>query len=282
MTAPDQYAVMGYPIAHSKSPFIHEMFARQTGQHMSYGRLEVKPEDFSETVSSFFAQGGRGLNITLPHKETAWRMAEWLSENAERAGAVNTLYIKDDGRLAGDNTDGVGMVRDIEQNHQGELRNKRILILGAGGAVRGVIPRLLSAQPASLTLVNRTLQRAIDVAAVFADQMAIHAIGYDELRAESTVFDWIINGSSAGLQGEMPDIPATLLGDNTWCYDMVYAPGGTVFQKWARACGAAQALDGLGMLVEQAAESFAIWRGVQPDTAPVIAALRHSMSGDQQ
>lgn len=278
MSVPDQYGVMGFPVAHSKSPLIHEMFAKQTEQSMNYGRLEVKPEDFNKIVTGFFSQGGRGLNITLPHKESAWAMASWHSDNAERAGAVNTLYLLEDGRLAGDNTDGIGLVRDIVQNHNGELCDKHILILGAGGAVRGILPRLLSAQPASVTLVNRTVQRANALAKVFADQIKIKTMGYDELSSGNGAYDWVINGSSAGLQGEMTDLPATLINTKTWCYDMVYAPGGTVFQKWANANRAMQALDGLGMLVEQAAESFFIWRGLRPDTAPVIAALRSSMS----
>jgi shikimate dehydrogenase len=272
---PDQYAVVGYPVAHSKSPFIHELFARQTGQFMEYSRLELSPEQFESGVRRFFASGGKGLNITVPHKQSAWQMCDWRAPDAERAGAVNTLYLLPDGRLAGDNTDGTGLIRDIEKNHGGQLSAARVLILGAGGAVRGLLPRLIAAQPAAIFVVNRNLARAEALAADFSDQFAITILDYAQLSAaaDSMMADWIINGSSAGLQGDMPDLPSTLINQRSACYDMVYAAGGTAFQAWARHHGAALALDGSGMLVEQAAESFRIWRGVAPDTAPVLTAL---------
>ncbi len=278
MSRNDRYAVVGYPVAHSKSPMIHGLFAEQTGQQINYERMEIAPEDFIHSVCEFFAQGGKGLNITLPHKETAWQLVQWRAPNADRAGAVNTVYQLDDGRLAGDNTDGVGLVRDIEQNHGGKLRGARILVLGAGGAVRGVLPRLIAAQPSALCIVNRTVARAEALKQVFADQFNINVLSYEQLQEQATTFDWIINGSAGGLKGELPPLPATLVAAGTACYDMVYAPGGTVFQQWAKANGAAMALDGTGMLVEQAAESFRLWRGVRPQTAPVIAALRKALS----
>lgn len=278
MSRNDRYAVVGHPVAHSKSPFIHGLFAGQTGQDLVYERMDVAPEDFVAWVRAFFAQGGKGLNVTLPHKESAWQLVDWRAPNADRAGAVNTVYQLDDGRLAGDNTDGVGMVRDIEQNHGGRLRGAHILLLGAGGAVRGVLPRLIAAQPASLCIVNRTVAKAETLAQLFADQFAITVLSYPQLQQQSAAFDWIINGSAGGLQGELPPLPDALVAPTTACYDMVYAPGGTVFQKWASANGAAKALDGSGMLVEQAAESFRLWRGLRPQTAPVIAALRNALS----
>ncbi|HLT64135.1 MAG TPA: shikimate dehydrogenase [Pseudohongiella sp.] len=272
----DRYAVIGYPVAHSKSPFIHEMFAEQTQQALTYSKVEASPEDFCSVVEGFFADGGKGLNVTVPHKERAWEMVAVRTANADKAGAVNTLFLLDDGLLGGDNTDGVGLVRDIEQNHQRPLKDKTVLILGAGGAVRGLLPRLIQAAPARIVIANRTVARAEALQQLFADEAAI------EVRANNNLADlrpdWIINGSSAGLQGEMPDLPASLVTDNTSCYDMVYAPGGTVFQHWAQKHGAVLALDGTGMLVEQAAESFFRWRGVRPDTAPVLEALRRLLS----
>ncbi|WP_339858918.1 shikimate dehydrogenase [Pseudohongiella acticola] len=277
MSNTDRYAVVGYPVTHSKSPFIHALFARQTEQDIDYGRMEIAPEDFLHSVREFFDQGGKGLNITLPHKEAAWQLVDWHAPNAERAGAVNTIYQLDDGRLAGDNTDGVGMVRDIEQNHGGHLQGARILVLGAGGAVRGVLPRLMAAQPASVCIVNRTLARAEALTKLFSDQCDISALPYSGLQDMTTSFDWIINGSAGGLKGELPPLPDALVAPATGCYDMVYAPGGTVFQKWAGDRGAARSLDGSGMLVEQAAESFRLWRGVRPETATVIRMLQQEL-----
>lgn len=278
MDTRDRYAVVGYPVAHSKSPFIHMQFAEQTAQAISYERLEAAPADFDRSVREFFDQGGQGLNITLPHKQAAWQLVDWRAPNADKAGAVNTVYMLDDGRLAGDNTDGVGLVRDIEQNNAGQLSGARILVLGAGGAVRGVLPRLIAAGPASVCIVNRTVSRAEALAQLFADQYGLDVLSYQQLQQQAPAFDWIINGSAGGLKGDLPPVPDTLVASGTACYDMVYAPGGTVFQKWASARGAAMSLDGTGMLVEQAAESFRIWRGIHPDTQPVIQALRAELA----
>lgn len=281
MSGNDRYAVVGYPVAHSKSPFIHGLFADQMGQALVYERMEIAPEDFTHRVREFFDQGGLGLNITVPHKEAAWQLVDWRAPNADRAGAVNTMYQLDDGRLAGDNTDGVGLVRDIEQNNGGKLRGARVLVLGAGGAVRGVLPRLIAAEPASIHIVNRTVSRAETLAHDFADQYALQVLSYARLQEQSQhqalTFDWIINGSAGGLKGELPPLPDALVASGGACYDMVYAPGGTVFQKWASAQGAVLSLDGTGMLVEQAAESFRLWRGVRPKTGPVIEALRQAL-----
>jgi shikimate dehydrogenase len=272
----DRYAVVGFPVKHSKSPFIHAMFAQQTKQVLTYDCLEVAPAQFNVSIKAFFAEGGIGLNVTVPHKESAWGLVDWRSINADKAGAVNTIYRLPDGRLAGENTDGVGLVRDVEQNHGSSLENKSVLILGAGGAVRGLLPRLIAAKPGNIIIANRTLARAQALSCLFADQFAIDVCGYESLGDLGP--DWIINASSAGLQADMPTLPASLIGVQTCCYDMVYAPGGTVFQRWAKQQGAALALDGTGMLVEQAAESFFIWRGIRPDTKPVLQALRRLLS----
>lgn len=274
----DRYAVIGYPVAHSKSPFIHAMFAQQTKQSLTYDRIEATPENFRATVEKFFAEGGKGLNVTVPHKEQAWEMVDYRTPNADKAGAVNTLFLMADGRLAGDNTDGVGLVRDIEQNNHRQLQGAIVLILGAGGAVRGLLPRLIKAQPASIIIANRTVARAELLRALFKDEMDIEAREISDLADLRP--DWIVNASSAGLQGEMPALPSALITEKTACYDMVYAAGGTVFQHWAKAQGVELALDGTGMLVEQAAESFSIWRGIRPDTGPVLDALRKLLSGN--
>lgn len=275
----DRYAVTGFPVFHSQSPMIHGHFARQTGEAVDYQKLPLPPETFADGIQQFFSEGGKGLNVTVPHKESAWQMAAIHAPAAERAGAVNTLYLNQDGKLVGDNTDGVGLVRDIEQNHDGKLKGADILVLGAGGAVRGVLPVLIAAQPARIVIANRTLARAEALAEIFADLFPVTVVSFQEVASSfSRAPDWIINGTAAGLSGEMPDLPDTLVGQHTACYDMVYAPGGTVFQHWASSLGADKSLDGTGMLVEQAAESFRIWRGKMPDTKPVIAELKRTLS----
>lgn len=275
----DRYAVTGYPVSHSQSPMIHGHFAEQTGEAVDYQKLPLSPEDFSEGVKAFFANGGKGLNVTVPHKESAWSLADIHAPAAERAGAVNTLYQSAEGKLIGDNTDGVGLVRDIEKNHGGQLKDANMLILGAGGAVRGVLPPLIAAKPASIVIANRTVARAEALADLFADLFPVKVLGFEQLSSEITQPpDWIINGTAAGLSGDMPDLPDSLIGSQTSCYDMVYAPGGTVFQHWAEKRGAQHSLNGSGMLVEQAAESFRIWRGTRPETAEVIRALHEALA----
>lgn len=267
----DRYAVFGNPIEHSKSPFIHARFAEQTGQRLSYTAELVEPGDFEKAVARFADNNGKGLNITVPFKQDAWQLATRRSERAERAGAVNTLVINAPGDYFGDNTDGTGLVRDLSKNFGFELVNKNILIIGAGGAVRGVIEPLLEQRPASLTIANRTREKAVQLADDFSDLGTIRGCGLDEFGEGS--FDLIINGTSASLVGELPPLPASLIGKHTFCYDMMYASEATPFMQWASQHGAERVADGKGMLVEQAAESFRIWRGCKPETAPVIEAL---------
>lgn len=267
-----RYAVLGKPVAHSKSPAIHRQFAQQTGEAVDYEAIEVDPEDFVRFVGEFFSGGGGGLNITLPHKEAAYALAQHYSDRAHLAAAVNTLYIKD-GELHGDNTDGPGLVRDISHNNGFAIAGKSILMLGAGGAARGALAALVEEAPASITLLNRTGARAEAIARDFADRATLLAGSFDVLDT-SARYDLIINATSLSLSNELPPLHDEWLGSDACCYDMMYGDSDTVFVRWAKDHGAALALDGLGMLVEQAAESFQIWRGVRPDTAPVIASLR--------
>ncbi|MEE9492061.1 MAG: shikimate dehydrogenase [Gammaproteobacteria bacterium] len=267
----DRYAVMGNPIGHSKSPQIHSLFARQTGQDLSYEAMLVPVDEFAAAVSHFCQQGGHGLNVTVPFKQQAWELATQLSERAERAGAVNTLTVND-GVLTGENTDGVGLVRDLTNNHAVSLSGKQILLLGAGGAARGVIAPLIEQSPATMTLANRTVSKAIELADQFSDLDIINGCGFSDLAGG--VYDIIINATAAGLSRQVPDLPAGVIKPGTVCYDMMYSQEPTAFMEYAHTQGAGKAVDGLGMLVEQAAESFYIWRGVRPETAEVIKALR--------
>ena len=263
----DRYAVFGHPIAHSKSPQIHAAFARQTGQDMTYEAILAPLDGFEASVAAFVAAGGRGANVTVPFKEQAYRLADRLCPRAERAGAVNTLVF-DDGTL-GDNTDGAGLVADLTRNLKRPLAGKRILLLGAGGAARGVIEPLLEQQPAALVIANRTVGRAQELADLFGH--GIRACGFEDTDGP---FDVVINATAASLAGELPPLSPRVFIADTLAYDMMYGRD-TPFLAFARGHGAATA-DGLGMLVEQAAEAFALWRGVRPDTAPVIASLRAS------
>jgi shikimate dehydrogenase len=266
----DQYAVIGNPIEHSKSPLIHEQFAKQTGQDMHYGR--ILGEVFHEDIRYFFHNQGKGLNVTVPFKEQAFDLCDTLSERARTAGAVNTLVYQDDGRIYGDNTDGVGLVTDLGCNHLFNFAGSRILLLGAGGASKGVIRPLLEQNPAELVVANRTASKAVELAVKVKELGPVQGMGLDELQGMR--FDLIINGTAAGLSGELPAIPDACLEDGGWTYDMMYATEPTAFVKWGKQHNAGKALDGLGMLVEQAAESFYLWRGVRPETSQVIAALR--------
>jgi shikimate dehydrogenase len=269
--AVDKYAVIGHPVAHSWSPFIHGLFAQQTQQHLTYGRLDVRPEDFVAAVATFFDTGGKGLNVTLPHKQVAWALARNRTERAETAGAVNTLAVREDG-LLGDNTDGAGLVTDLTRNLGYTLANARILLLGAGGAARGVLGPLLDTQPKYLEIANRHEARAVELARAFADRGAIRACGFEAITPAS--FDLVLNATSASLQGALPPVPPAAIGSQTLCYDMAYGKGDTAFSRWARDVGAGRAETGWGMLVEQAAESFFLWRGVRPSTAPVLEAIK--------
>lgn len=271
----DRYAVFGNPISHSKSPQIHTLFAEQSGQAMVYTAELAEVDDFESRVRDFVKHNGKGLNITVPFKQQAWQLADHRSARAERAGAVNTLMAEADGRLFGDNTDGVGLVRDLTENHQISLKNKRILILGAGGAVRGVIEPILNEQPSELVIANRTVSKALQLAVDFADLGKISGSGFNELIGKS--FDVVINGTSASLHGDLPPLPDGLFNNGACAYDMMYAAQPTVFMQWASEQGAAKVFDGLGMLVEQAAEAFTLWRGGRPETKPVIEAIRASL-----
>ena len=272
----DRYAVIGNPIAHSKSPLIHAAFARQTGQDIAYGRILGSREDFAGDVQRFVAEGGKGLNVTVPFKEEAFALADTRSERAQAAGAVNTLLVLDGGQLRGDNTDGVGLVRDLCCNHRFMLAGARVLLLGAGGASRGVLRPLLAERPAALVIGNRTAEKAVELAATTAGLGPVEGCGLPALAGRR--FDLVINGTAAGLKGELPAIPDDCLAAGGWVYDMLYGAEPTAFVRWGLARGAARALDGLGMLVEQAAESFFLWRGASPDTAPVIEALRRGQT----
>lgn len=270
----ERYCVFGNPVAHSKSPRIHREFARLTGQSLSY-TAELAPLDgFAPALRDFFAGGGRGCNVTVPFKEEAWRLAGVRSVRAEKAGAVNTMLQGKDGRLYGDNTDGVGLVRDL-YNAAIAVAGRRVLVLGAGGAVRGVLGPLLAEKPASLVMANRSPEKAQQLAALFAGEGPVSACTFAELAGQT--FDLVINGTSASLQGELPPLPAGLLSAHSHAYDMMYGAKPTVFLRWAQGQGA-QTRDGLGMLVEQAAEAFFLWREVRPATREVLAQLRRELA----
>ncbi len=271
-TVLDRYAVFGQPIKHSKSPRIHQLFAEQTEQKLQYTAQEVAAEQFAATAETFFAQGGKGLNCTVPLKELAWNFATYKTERAELAKAVNTLAAQADGSVLGDNTDGCGLVTDLLANHSISLSEKRILLLGAGGASRGVLLPLLEQTPACLIIANRTTDKAINLAAEFVHKGTISGCGFADL-IDCGSFDVILNATSASLSGQLPPLPDNLLAKQGVCYDLAYGNEPTAFVRWGLQHHAAKSLDGLGMLVEQAAEAFFIWRGVHPDTLPVIALL---------
>ena len=271
----DRYVVFGNPIAHSKSPVLHRLFAEQTGQSMQYDTLLAPLDGFAPCALAFF-QEGRGANVTVPFKEDAYRLANSLTPRAQRAGAVNTLSKQADGSLLGDNTDGAGLVRDLTVNAGFSLKGKRILRLGAGGAVRGALEPLLAQGPTSVTIANRTVEKAEMLVELFSDLGPVAASGFDWLREP---VDLIINATSASLAGELPPIASSLIEPGkTLCYDMMYGKEPTPFCVWATEHGAGHVMDGLGMLAEQAAEAFYLWRGVRPDTAPALAELRRMLT----
>ncbi len=268
----DLYGVVGHPVSHSWSPFIHGLFARDCGQALSYRLYDFPPAEFQQRVGDFFAQGGKGLNVTVPHKIAAVEVASELTTRAAHAGAVNTLAARRDGTILGDNTDGAGLVRDLCDNLGLVIIRRRILIIGAGGATRGVIAPLLALQPAQLIIANRTPGRAHDMAGAFARLGPVQGLGIREIA--DGPFDLVINATSASLNGELPAIPGSVIGPQTVCYDMAYGKADTPFVHWALEQGCARAIQGWGMLVEQAAESFRVWRGVKPDTGSVLTALK--------
>ncbi len=271
----DRYAVVGNPIAHSRSPEIHAAFARQTGQDIEYSRLLAPMDGFRRTVEAFRAAGGKGVNVTVPFKLEAFDLADEVSQRARDAEAVNFLEFED-GRIRADNTDGVGLVRDIVHNLGFGLAAKRVLLMGAGGAAQGVLTPVLEREPSILTIANRTVEKALRLAETYrrkavAASSVLSGLSFDELAGHH--FDLVINATSTSLQGALPPLPAEVFAAGALAYDMMYGTGPTPFLAFAAAHGA-KTSDGLGMLIEQAAESFLLWRGVRPDTAPVIALLR--------
>ena len=267
----DQYGVVGHPVAHSWSPFIHGLFAKSTSQNLVYRLYDISQEHFRRDVLHLFANGVRGLNVTLPHKHAAAELVNELTPRASRAQAVNTIAFFEDATLLGDNTDGAGLTCDLERNLKLDLADKRLLILGAGGAARGVVGPLLERAVREVTVANRTLPKALKIAEEFADLGQVSGCAFTDLRGPP--YDLIINATSASLHGEMPLLPAGIVGDQTVCYDMAYGRGETPFTSWAKSLNAARASKGWGMLVEQAAESFQLWRGIRPNTRQVLEAL---------
>jgi shikimate dehydrogenase len=268
---PDQYGVVGHPVAHSWSPFIHGMFAKATAQNLVYRLIDIPPEEFRRETLRLFTSGVRGLNVTLPHKQAAAELVNELTPRAARAQAVNTIAFFEDTTLLGDNTDGVGLICDLERNMHIELADRRVLILGAGGAARGVIGPLMERELRTLAIANRTPVKARNLAAEFSDMGKIAGCSFAELKGPP--YDLIVNATSASLQGDMPQMPDGLVDERTVCYDMAYGRGQTPFTNWAHSRNAGRITKGWGMLVEQAAESFFLWRGIRPNTGPVLDAL---------
>ncbi|EPK7361632.1 shikimate dehydrogenase [Kluyvera ascorbata] len=269
----ESYVVFGNPIAHSKSPFIHQQFAQQLQLIHSYGRMLAPLDSFIPTLDAFFQQGGKGANVTVPFKEEAYTRADELTERAALAGAVNTLKRLDDGRILGDNTDGIGLLSDLERL---ELIKPgyRILLIGAGGAARGVLLPLLSLD-CSVTITNRTYERAQTLAELFRHTGSVSAQPMSELGGHE--FDLIINATSSGIAGEIPLIPSSLVNSHVCCYDMFYQKGNTAFLSWCIQHGAKRYADGLGMLVGQAAHAVLLWHGILPDVEPVIESLKREL-----
>ena len=270
----DRYAALGFPMGHAKSPRIHAMFARQTGQDLRYDAIETPPGRFRSAVDAFRAAGGRGINVTVPFKIEAHAYAGELTERAQRAGAVNCIAFVD-GQAIGENFDGVGLVRDIRHNLGVPMANRRVLLLGAGGAARGALMPLVEQRPATLVLANRTAARAQVLAKGFGTAGSLVAVDYAQLGSQQ--FDLVLNATSASINDELPPVPRSAFAPGCLAYDLSYCRGLTPFLALARDAGAGQLADGIGMLVEQAAEAFAWWRGVRPDTAPVIRAFAVSV-----
>lgn len=268
-----QFAVFGHPISHSLSPQIHQAFARQFGLELEYRTIDASPAEFEAAVRRFFADGGLGANVTLPHKAAAFALADERSEAASRAGSANVLTARVGGRLAAHNTDGDGMVRDITERHQVDLRGHTALLLGAGGAAHGVAWSLLDAGVETLTIVNRTPESADALADAIGDPARAHTRYWEDL-ADLGAFDLIVNATSAGVLGRSLDLPFAIVGNRALCYDLSYGKAATDFLAWARTAGARYAFDGLGMLVETAADAFELWHGKRPDTDPVYRELR--------
>ncbi|HAI96215.1 MAG: shikimate dehydrogenase [Cycloclasticus sp.] len=268
----DRYAVFGFPISHSKSPFIHQQFAKQTGQQIRYEAEEVRPENFDAAVDVFFKEGGKGLNCTVPLKELAYEKVDLLTERAKFSGAVNTIKRQDDGSLLGDNTDGIGLLTDLRVNLGVDIEGKRVLVLGAGGASRGIIGPLLKEKPLAFYLANRTVAKAKAMEELFAPIGVVQAGSYESLHEHQ--FDIVLNATSASLTGQLPPLADQLLAEGALCYDLAYSQEPTAFMLWAQQQKARLIKDGLGMLVEQAAHAFYLWRGVMPNSQTVLARLK--------
>jgi shikimate dehydrogenase len=269
---PDRYALVGHPVEHSRSPMIHQLFARQTGENLSYELIDADPAEFEVAVRGFEAAGGRGMNVTVPHKEAAFALSAVVGPEAEAARAVNTISFTQAG-IRGDNTDGLGFIRDVTINNAQTIAARRVLLLGAGGAARGIVGPILAEQPAALIIANRTSARAQALAQDFETPEQLSVLSFDEL-AGLAAFDLVVNATSAGLHGEQPPFPGTLVNGETFCYDLAYSIQSTPFVRWAEAHGAGRAVQGWGMLVEQAAESFSIWRGKRPETEAILRTLK--------
>ncbi len=273
MSQPSQFAVFGHPVAHSLSPRIHQAFAQQSGIALEYRAIDATPEAFAAAVRGFFAAGGAGANVTLPHKGAAFALADERSEAATRAGSANVLSPLPGGRLAAHNTDGAGLLRDLTERHGADLRGRDALLLGAGGAAHSAAWALLDAGVGTLTIVNRTPETADALADAIGEPARVHTRYWDDL-ANLGSYDLILNATSAGVLGGGLNLPMSLVGARASCYDLAYGAAAVGFIAWATAAGARHAWDGLGMLVEQAAEAFALWHGTRPDTEPVYQALR--------
>jgi len=270
----NKYFVLGNPIKHSKSPQIHRLFAQQTQQNIHYDKLEIPIDQFSEQLQELINKGMNGCNVTVPFKQNAWKFAHQLSDGATLAEAVNTLVCEKDGTVTGHNTDGIGLVRDLIKNHQIQLKDARILIAGAGGAARGILQPILAEAPENIVISNRTHSKAEDLANIFNHLGSITTLKYSALGSQP--FDIIINATSSSLEATIPPIPENCISQHTTLYDLMYSSAATSFLIWGKKCGAAKTFDGLGMLVEQAAESFYLWRGIRPETAKVIASFQES------
>lgn len=266
----DRYAVFGKPINHSKSPLIHRLFAEQTQQNLEYDAVEISADQFETEARNFFNRGGKGLNCTVPLKELAWQFADHKTDRAGLSKAVNTLALQTDGTILGDNTDGTGLIKDLTVNHDIKLAGKSILILGAGGASRGIIGPISDQTPRNIVIANRTVTKAVKLAEEF-NLPLLKGCGFKDLRGLS--FDLIINATAASLNHELPPLPDNILTAHGHCYDLAYSNQPTAFVLWGYRNNAAKSLDGLGMLVEQAAEAFFVWRGIRPETIPVIQRL---------
>ena len=272
---PGLYGLVGHPVSHSRSPFIHHRFAEQTGQRIEFLLIDVPPGKFEAALGRFRERGGRGLNVTLPYKGEAFDYADRLTDRARLAAAVNTLAWRENGEVLGDNTDGAGLIADLGSNLAVPLKDRRILLMGAGGAARGALGPLAAARPAAIVIANRSVPRAEGLAERFDGTVPVSASAYEDLDG---AFDLVINATSASLEGAVPPLPEGILGPETFCYDMMYQAGPTAFCAWATEHGAGGVADGVGMLVEQAAESFDLWRGVRPDTGPVLEEIRRELT----